>query len=263
MEVHHHPHVEKKSFKEYLLEGLMIFLAVSMGFIAENIREHMTDAHREKEFVKQLYVELKEDSATINLRLTDRMEKEKYLQYLSVYFQDSSLTNIPKNFYPMFTMALYAINRYAFEPKDGILSQLRNSGSASYLKNVELQKLLGDLNVSINNMRYRNEQEYQYFASPIKAFLLTHFDFKWLNDLRNEDTDPKIAEVMKRYMNSDTHDFGRVLHPESIDRSETSNMLLFFRQMLLSTQTLQFNVYMSANYKTLQTLRREYQLDKE
>ncbi len=30
----------KKSLKEYLLEGLMIFVAVSMGFIAENIREN-------------------------------------------------------------------------------------------------------------------------------------------------------------------------------------------------------------------------------
>ncbi len=28
MEVHHHPHVEKKNFKEYFLEFLMIFLAV-------------------------------------------------------------------------------------------------------------------------------------------------------------------------------------------------------------------------------------------
>jgi hypothetical protein len=37
MEVHHHPHVEKKSFKEYLLEGLMIFVAVTMGFFAETI----------------------------------------------------------------------------------------------------------------------------------------------------------------------------------------------------------------------------------
>jgi hypothetical protein len=27
MEVHHHPHVEKKVFKEYFLEFLMIFLA--------------------------------------------------------------------------------------------------------------------------------------------------------------------------------------------------------------------------------------------
>ncbi len=37
MEVHHHPNVEKKGLKEYILEGLMIFLAVSMGFIARSI----------------------------------------------------------------------------------------------------------------------------------------------------------------------------------------------------------------------------------
>ena len=35
MEVHHHPdlHHKPKAWKEYLLEGLMIFLAVTMGFI--------------------------------------------------------------------------------------------------------------------------------------------------------------------------------------------------------------------------------------
>ena len=32
MEVHHHPNVEKKNFKEYFLEFLMIFLAVTLGF---------------------------------------------------------------------------------------------------------------------------------------------------------------------------------------------------------------------------------------
>ena len=43
MEVHHHPTIEKKNFKEYLLEFIMIFLAVTMGFIAENLREHFTE----------------------------------------------------------------------------------------------------------------------------------------------------------------------------------------------------------------------------
>ena len=32
MEVHYYPQVEKKNFKEYFLEFLMIFLAVTMGF---------------------------------------------------------------------------------------------------------------------------------------------------------------------------------------------------------------------------------------
>ena len=45
MEVHHHPdlHHNKKKGKEYFLEFLMIFLAVCMGFIAENVREHFTE----------------------------------------------------------------------------------------------------------------------------------------------------------------------------------------------------------------------------
>lgn len=45
MEVHHHPDLnhKPKKWKEYFLEFLMIFLAVTMGFIAENIREHFTE----------------------------------------------------------------------------------------------------------------------------------------------------------------------------------------------------------------------------
>ena len=31
MEVHHHPNVEKKNFKEYFFEFLMIFLAITMS----------------------------------------------------------------------------------------------------------------------------------------------------------------------------------------------------------------------------------------
>ncbi len=43
MEVHDHPQIEKKGIKEYFLEFIMIFLAVTLGFIAENIREKITE----------------------------------------------------------------------------------------------------------------------------------------------------------------------------------------------------------------------------
>ena len=33
MEVHHHPHPGKKKFKEYFFEFLMLFLAVTLGFL--------------------------------------------------------------------------------------------------------------------------------------------------------------------------------------------------------------------------------------
>jgi hypothetical protein len=44
MEVHYHPdlHHKKKNFEECFLEFLMIFLAVTVGFIGENVREHLS-----------------------------------------------------------------------------------------------------------------------------------------------------------------------------------------------------------------------------
>ena len=69
MEVHHHPHVEKKSFKEYLLEGLMIFLAVTMGFIAENIREGIIERQKEHEYIESIVEDLKEDQKYFDERI--------------------------------------------------------------------------------------------------------------------------------------------------------------------------------------------------
>jgi len=63
MEVHHHPHVDKKNFKEYFLEFLMIFLAVTLGFFAEGLREHIGERGKEKEYMVSLLQELKSDTA--------------------------------------------------------------------------------------------------------------------------------------------------------------------------------------------------------
>jgi hypothetical protein len=69
MEVHHHPHVEKKKFKEYFLEFVMIFLAVTLGFFAEGLREHMGDKAKEKEYLSNMFEELKYDTAQYHATL--------------------------------------------------------------------------------------------------------------------------------------------------------------------------------------------------
>ena len=58
MEVHHHPKVEKKNFKEYFLEFLMIFLAVTLGFFAENIRERIKDSEQGEQYIQSLVEDL-------------------------------------------------------------------------------------------------------------------------------------------------------------------------------------------------------------
>jgi hypothetical protein len=68
MEVHHHPavHHEEKHFKDYFLEFLMIFLAVTMGFLAENLREYITDKNHVEELAGQLRQDLDNDTIKLN-----------------------------------------------------------------------------------------------------------------------------------------------------------------------------------------------------
>ena len=48
MEVQKHPHhvTHKKKWTEYLLEFFMLFLAVFLGFVAENISEGVVESNR-------------------------------------------------------------------------------------------------------------------------------------------------------------------------------------------------------------------------
>ncbi len=64
MEVHHHPQLDHKPkpWKEYLLEGLMIFIAVMLGFFAENIREEITNSEHVRQLTSQLVQDLKSDA---------------------------------------------------------------------------------------------------------------------------------------------------------------------------------------------------------
>ena len=268
MEVHHHAHDpatphHKKNWKTYGWEFLMLFLAVFCGFLAEYQLEHVIEHQREREYANALYTELSDDSTVAANKLNNRLEKEKDMDYLSRYFRDSSLTDLPKAFYPAYTTSLYLINTYTFEPKDGILNQLKNSGSMRYFKSIALQKLLGDISVNINNMRQRNEQEYQYFASPIKPFMLKYYDWSWLDELRKADTAANVLDVINNYRQNNRDIKRNILNIASLDRSEAANLVLFYKQMLVSSRSLQLNNYIVTNHKILQVLRENYSLKNE
>jgi hypothetical protein len=76
MEIHKHPHhvTQKKKWGEYLLEFLMIFLAVFLGFVAENIRN--ISVRITKKDLRSLYAELKMICSRCR-QITARLEKKK------------------------------------------------------------------------------------------------------------------------------------------------------------------------------------------
>src|SRR6185503_19811931 len=69
MEVHHHPQLEHKPkpWKEYLLEYLMIFLAVMTGFFAESYREHLGERSKGYEYAVNIKKDLALDTASLDV----------------------------------------------------------------------------------------------------------------------------------------------------------------------------------------------------
>jgi hypothetical protein len=64
MEVHHHSH-KPKNWKEYITEFIMLFAAVTLGFLAENLREHQVISHRIEQNKVAILKDLQEDSTDI------------------------------------------------------------------------------------------------------------------------------------------------------------------------------------------------------
>ncbi len=132
MEVHHHPEVEHKGFKEYLLEGLMIFLAVMMGFIAENIRESITEHNRAKEYAETMVSNLAADTVTLN-NLTNYLTiASRNVDTLIQLIASNDIKNIPTG--KLYWYGLYGGAQLAFTPNDATFEQMRSSGSLRYFE---------------------------------------------------------------------------------------------------------------------------------
>ena len=135
MEVHHHPdlHHKKKNFKEYFLEFLMIFLAVSMGFIAENTREYFSDNAKEKEYINSFIRNLQDDSTHLTNTISENLGKlEKLNRLMSLSSKNISDTLNRKLLY---RYTAQSIGFYSeFKSNDATMLQLTNSGGLRFIR---------------------------------------------------------------------------------------------------------------------------------
>lgn len=132
MEVHHHPHVEKKSFKEYFFEFIMIFLAVSLGFIAENIRESIVESRMQKEYILSFYEDLKTDTARIATYINKDEIKINGLSNIAECYD--AVTRNPKSSSCMIKLFQNSTTNFPFRITERTLNQLYNSGGFRLLK---------------------------------------------------------------------------------------------------------------------------------
>lgn len=149
MEVHHHPdiHHQSKKWKEYVLEFLMIFLAVTMGFIAENIREHFSEtkiahqnlvAYRNDLLQHQTY--LKATAAGFNKVLP------VYDSIIAIFYEKKENTELPV----LSRLLLQGQLNRIISINTPTYTQLINSGSLRFIDNTELKAGMANYQDQIN-----------------------------------------------------------------------------------------------------------------
>jgi len=131
MEVHHHPHAGKKNFREYLLEGLMIFVAVTLGFFAEGIRESVNDSTKEKEYIFSMMQDLRDDTSSISHTIDELTVITKDLDTMLMELKKVNPDAMMLNHIASSRFWLYAGISY----NDRTVQQLKNAGNFRLLKN--------------------------------------------------------------------------------------------------------------------------------
>lgn len=134
MEIPYQIHVHHdKRLKDYLFDFFMLFFAVTLGFFVENTREHLSKNKKEKEYIRSMIQDLKEDTAKITSYVNYNSSLLSGLDSLIkiIYQYKTGDTLLTKNIY-LWYMA-YARSTYSVHFTDRTVIQLKNSGSFSTL----------------------------------------------------------------------------------------------------------------------------------
>ncbi len=143
METHAH-HIHKapgQGWKHYFSEFLMLFLAVLCGFLAENMREHAVEAKKEKQYLKSLWLDVRNDTASLRKSSVELKESNRRI--------DTLLQLLKSNYRNDFACKIYKMAvSIPFEgqvphPDNKTFEELKSSGNLRLINNQELLNSIG------------------------------------------------------------------------------------------------------------------------
>lgn len=174
MEVHHHPQLDHKPkpFKEYLLEGFMIFVAVMMGFIAENIRETINNNEHVRQLTAQLARDLKADTAQLNEIYRQETKMGRYndtlFNLLQQPLQKADTRKIQK-------LVADSHSMWPFHPSTGAIVAIKNELHLKQFSNSEIISYFSEYEKSNELLHTAQDINLQYQRIYLDPFLTQHF----------------------------------------------------------------------------------------
>ncbi len=170
MEAHHHSdlHHKTKSWKGLLLEGLMIFVAVTLSFFAESYREHIVNSRIEKRNIESFIANLKSDSIGLSASIEFCINKNKIIDSLLMLpgeFRDSVSQHQLINYFNK----LGTTDNY--KPDESAFLQMQSANTLRLIKKKNvLDRILAYQNFN-SLLLYQQEAIIKIFFSALDNFI--------------------------------------------------------------------------------------------
>jgi len=263
MEVHHHPnlHHERKPWKEYILEYIMIFLAVTTGFFAESYREHLSDRSKEHEFVINLKRDLAANTTNLNVWLPALYVRVSQFDALISYLETEGPVKDGAN---MYYLARLSTRNGVYEPRDNTITELKSSGNLRLIQNQDIINGMMDFERSI--AQYTNlldiEAKENMLSYPLLGTLFDARVFDKMVVVQNN----RLTE--KEYASGSTNNtLMPPGNPQLISHDkEKINLLIYYlhqRKSSFMGEMRRLSVQRAVVEKLIETINREYHLKDE
>ncbi len=183
MEVHHHPDLKhkKKRWTEYFLEFLMIFLAVTLGFLAENLREHISEKDRAEVFAQSLIADFKADTTNLQQLIFYTKEKIRMIDSLD---KNLSAPRNRVNDSLLYNTIVYLISTFQFDNINGTYEQIKNSGSMRFFNQVTVNNL-NSYDAAADKLKLMEDWENKFLYEKLIPQTQEMVNYKVIDDLRN------------------------------------------------------------------------------
>jgi len=178
MEVHHHPHIptHAKPWKEYLLEGLMIFVAVTLGYGAENVREHYVETKKALVSAKNLYVDVINDSIGYAKTRNNRNKQDSCFEIINAHYNNNELD---KEIPAVYAAHAHITRRMLYQMNTLALDEVKNSGTLKFLESDKLKAGIQRYASLGSGLKLREQREFSYIDRMLDPISTKNFEFNF------------------------------------------------------------------------------------
>ena len=136
----------KKKWYVYFIDFSMLFVAVTLGFLAENVRDQQTDKNREISYLKNVHEDLLVDINKFELVISSNNLRLLMLDSLHMEINKAS-PDLPSLYYYIRNLAL----RTTFESSHLGLDQIKASGGFRLIQNAKIIAGIQDYERRLNS----------------------------------------------------------------------------------------------------------------